>query len=747
MKYFSFVSLFTLTALNAFSQDVLVDTAYRKFNTLVVTNVVNKITERKTRIANEVNAISSEQIKAVNSINTADLLQNTGNLFVNRNYQGGGSPIIRGFEGSRIGLYVDGVRVNNLLFSANQVNNIVNFDQNILENIEILNGPSSTIYGSDALGGVIHLRTKMPELENDTAVGTAFSGNLFAKYNSINKGQTYHADINFGDGRTASLTSISYSMFDDLKMGKSLNPFNKTPLTHDYYVGQVNAKDSMLSNPNNLIQKNSGYNQLNIVEKILFKPEENVSHLFNIQYSQTSAMGNYGQFTEMNYNKLKYAESTIAPQNKFLVAYDFNIVPDSTFFDNLHVGLNLQDIQQGSTNRLANDTTLYSYDDHAQVIGGSLDFIKTIDKNNIRYGFDAQYNSLVSKADPNTTLDSTNHTRQNLNPLGGSLAYNAALYATHTYDINEQLIFTDGLRVGYNGLSAQFGDTASYYHFPTPDKVKQSMPVYSLNAGVVYFPIKSLKLNAIISTGYKAPNVSDLSQVFNSTSGAVIIPNEKLKAENVYNFDLGTTYWYNENIWLENTFFASAISNALSIEKSTYNGKDNANYYYYGSGVSKVPYPSGVYSMQNNSSGIMYGVSTKINVSFAKYWQIVASFNYTHGKFSKPSIVPMSHIPPVFAYFSAKYSKGKYTAVLTANYNGLKALSNYGIRNSDNIIYAQTVGTPAWYILNISTQYNFNDNWHLQAGVDNILDTQYRTFRSGINAPGRNIYVALRFNW
>jgi hemoglobin/transferrin/lactoferrin receptor protein len=94
MKYFSFVSLFTLTALNAFSQDVLVDTAYRKFNTLVVTNVVNKIAERKTRIANEVNAISSEQIKAVNSINTADLLQNTGNLFVNRNYQGGGSPII-----------------------------------------------------------------------------------------------------------------------------------------------------------------------------------------------------------------------------------------------------------------------------------------------------------------------------------------------------------------------------------------------------------------------------------------------------------------------------------------------------------------------------------------------------------------------------------------------------------------------------------------------------------------------------
>ena len=68
MKYFSFVSLFTLTALSAFSQDVLVDTAYRKFNTLVVTNVVNKIAERKTRIANEVNAISSEQIKAVNSI-------------------------------------------------------------------------------------------------------------------------------------------------------------------------------------------------------------------------------------------------------------------------------------------------------------------------------------------------------------------------------------------------------------------------------------------------------------------------------------------------------------------------------------------------------------------------------------------------------------------------------------------------------------------------------------------------------
>jgi hemoglobin/transferrin/lactoferrin receptor protein len=51
---------------------------------------------------------------------------------------------------------------------------------------------------------------------------------------------------------------------------------------------------------------------------------------------------------------------------------------------------------------------------------------------------------------------------------------------------------------------------------------------------------------------------------------------------------------------------------------------------------------------------------------------------------------------------------------------------------------------PAWFTLNLNASYNIHKNIIIQVGIENILDTQYRTFASGINAPGRNFQVAVR---
>jgi hemoglobin/transferrin/lactoferrin receptor protein len=54
---------------------------------------------------------------------------------------------------------------------------------------------------------------------------------------------------------------------------------------------------------------------------------------------------------------------------------------------------------------------------------------------------------------------------------------------------------------------------------------------------------------------------------------------------------------------------------------------------------------------------------------------------------------------------------------------------------------------PAWETYNVKTSVEVYHNATLFAGVENILDTQYRTFSSGINAPGRNIYGGFRYNF
>ena len=70
----------------------------------------------------------------------------------------------------------------------------------------------------------------------------------------------------------------------------------------------------------------------------------------------------------------------------------------------------------------------------------------------------------------------------------------------------------------------------------------------------------------------------------------------------------------------------------------------------------------------------------------------------------------------------------------------------------DNIDYATVKGAdgeglPAWFTLNVKGSYNLSKNFTLQAGIENILDTEYRIFASGINAPGRNVYAAVRVSF
>lgn len=93
------------------------------------------------------------------------------------------------------------------------------------------------------------------------------------------------------------------------------------------------------------------------------------------------------------------------------------------------------------------------------------------------------------------------------------------------------------------------------------------------------------------------------------------------------------------------------------------------------------------------------------------------------------------------------YTINKFNANFTTLYNGWKKLTNYNLLGEDNLQYAIKDGTPAFIVFNIGTQYTVNRYLKIQLGVNNILDTQYRTFASGINGAGRNVYATLRISY
>ncbi|MEY3192590.1 MAG: hypothetical protein RI982_361, partial [Bacteroidota bacterium] len=143
------------------------DTSSKRLQDVVI--YANKFPTLSKNIVQRVVALTDKAL-IQQQANTADILTASGQVFVQKSQAGGGSPVVRGFEASRVLLMVDGVRMNSAIFRAGHLQNIITVDNMILDRVEIIYGPSSTLYGSDALGGVVNLFTKQPQLHKSNLV-------------------------------------------------------------------------------------------------------------------------------------------------------------------------------------------------------------------------------------------------------------------------------------------------------------------------------------------------------------------------------------------------------------------------------------------------------------------------------------------------------------------------------------------------------------------------------------------------
>ena len=257
----------------------------------------NKFAEKQKNLAQKIEVVSSREIDFINAQNTGDLLTNTGKVFVQKSQQGGSSPVIRGFEASRLLLVVDGVRMNNAIYRSGHLQNVLTVDQNMLERIEVLFGPASTLYGSDALGGVIHLFTKRPYLSGNKKLITKHQA--FARYSSANAEKTIHYNGSVGGKKIGWLQSFTFSDFGDMKMGKHYPDKYPDFGRRTHYISRINGIDSIVENPDDRVQKFSGYKQWDITQKIFYKPSDRFSHLVNFQFSNSTNVPRYDRLQDI----------------------------------------------------------------------------------------------------------------------------------------------------------------------------------------------------------------------------------------------------------------------------------------------------------------------------------------------------------------------------------------------------------------------------------------------------------------
>ena len=753
MRKIIFVFLASIAGLCAHAQEPVSDST-RELSEVVIS--ASKFPEKKLNIAQRIDVISSKYISKVNAQNTGDLLMNTGNVFVQKSQQGGSSPVIRGFEASRVLLVVDGVRLNNLIYRAGHLQNAITVDQNMLSSMEVLYGPASTIYGSDALGGVVHFRTKDPVLSNNGT--TLVKGSGFVRYSSANNETTVHEDINLGWKKFAWLQSFTYSDFGDMMMGKNYNDDYLTFGRRDSFMTRINGIDSVVKNPDPQVQKFSGYKQWDLLQKLLFKQSEKVSHSLNVQYSTTTNVPRYDRLQDKRNGTLRYAEWYYGPQERLLAAYDLSIAK-AGWFDNINLNLNYQAIEES---RYTRDYRRYDRLDgrveKVNVAGFVLDTRKIWGSNELTLGADGQFNTLKSTAlrvNINTGASQKLDTRY---PNGDNTQLNAGLFAQHIYKFkNKKLVLNDGLRLQTIRLHSTIADN-SFFSLPFTE-INQNNTTVTGNVGLVYLPVSGTKLSVNFASGFRAPNVDDLAKIFESSTAArqVVVPNAEIKPERTYNIDLGISQTISNSVRIEVSAFYTWFRNALVKAPYRLNGQDSIDY----NGVR-----SQVLANTNANKAYLYGVSAALYATVAKYITFSSQINFTRGRFEtdqnknssvyekqsdgsyalvskKVSSKPLDHIPPVFGKTSISYQKNKVMAEVFALYNGWKKLDQYNADGEDNAQYATADGMPGWITFNLRTSYSFKPVT-LQFAIENIFDRNYRYFASGFSAPGRNFIIAAR---
>lgn len=695
----------------------------------------SKFEEKRKDVAQQIQVVSSKDLAFLNQQTSADVLTQTGNVLVQKSQMGGGSPIIRGFEANKVLLVVDGVRMNNAIYRAGHLQNIITVDNSMLDKTEIAFGPASVVYGSDALGGVVHFYTKQAQLA-DSGKPNLVKANAFMRYSSANNEKTGHVDVNLGFKKFASLTSFTVSDFEDLKTGSNRNPFYGDWGKRPFYVERINNKDSIVKNEDVDLQKKSAYRQYDFLQKFLFQQSRTVSHGLNFQYSTSTDVPRYDRLTEVDgQGRPRSAEWYYGPQKRLFGSYTLGLRNLGKIADQGKVILAIQDIEESRHNRNFNSSNLNHRIEKVAVYSLNVDLARLIGKNEVRYGVEATHNVVNSTANRENIRTGERTPLDTRYPDGGSTMTTAAAYVTHTAELSPKLVLNDGIRYSYISLESKFNDK-TFFPFPY-NSAQQKNSALSGSLGLVYLPGNDWKLSALGSTGFRAPNLDDMGKVFEQSGGGrVMVPNPNLKPEYTYNAELGITKGFYKQTWVQLTGFYTWYQNAITTQNAQFEGKDSVMY---NNTMSKVV------MLTNANRAYLCGFSASLQTDLSPNFGLNGTFNYTYARIKTDTTdYPLDHIPPIYGKVGATWKVKQFKSEFYVLYNGWKRLSEYNLIGEDNIAYATKYGTPGWYTLNLRMSYQVNSYLQVQAAVENILDQHYRMFASGISAPRRNFVLTLR---
>ncbi|GAA4803540.1 TonB-dependent receptor plug domain-containing protein [Litoribaculum gwangyangense] len=717
------------------SNKVYLNSNTQDLNEIVIS--ASKFEQNKRDIPQKIININAKNIEFSNPLTSADLLENTGQVYIQKSQLGGGSPMIRGFSTNRLLITVDGVRMNNAIFRGGNLQNVISVDPFSIQNTEVILGSGSVIYGSDAIGGVMGFYTQKPILSYSDSL--LLKANAIVRYSTASDEKTGHFDFNLGYKKWAFVTNASYSYFGDLRMG-SHGP--KAYLRPEFVVS-TNGNDAVVTNTNPLVQKPTCYTQVNLMQKAHYKPYKNLSFDLGLYYTTTSDYSRYDRLIRYRRGTLRSAEWNYGPQKWLMSNLQVTkLSSNSNLYDKIKATIAYQNFQESRMDRDFQSPIRNMRQEAVDAYSFNLDLEKKLGlKTEFFYGLEYIYNKVKSTGEEENIETNSIIPTVSRYPNGANWQSMAA-YSSIKYQPNTKFVFQSGLRFNHIISKADFTENNTYLNLPFNTSQNEASALTG-TAGISWLPSKMIQWKLNASSAFRAPNIDDIGKVFDSEPGSVVVPNETLRPEYAYGGELGLKLNFNDKVILDMNTYYTYLDNALVRRDFNLNGE------------SEIIYDgelSNVQAIQNASKAWIYGFEVGAKINFTNQLALTSQYNIIGGTEVEGSIeVPVRHVAPNFGNTHIVWSSGDLKLDFFANYNG--ELSFYQLAPSEiekDYIYALDANgnpySPSWYTINLRTQYQVTNSTTVTASLENISDQRYKTYSSGIAAAGRNFVVSLKYS-
>ncbi len=693
--------------------------------------------QSKVTIPSNIVSVSPREVALQNPQTAADLLGLSGKVFIQKSQQGGGSPMIRGFATNRLIYTVDGVRMNTAIFRGGNIQNVINLDPFATESTEVLFGPGSVIYGSDAIGGVMSFQTLTPRLSiSDSPLIT---GKAVIRYGSANKEKTGHLDVNVGWKKWALVTSLSSWDFDDLRQGSH----GPDDYIKDFYVRRQDSTDVVITQNDPLLQVPSGYSQVNLMQKVRFNPNENWDFQYGFHYSETSPYGRYDRHNRLRNGLPRYAEWDYGPQKWMMNNFSLSHDAYSDAYDQVVLRVAHQAFEESRISRNLNNPAREVRTEKVQAYSVNLDFHKAVwEKHKLYYGLEWVLDDVASTGRDEDISAGTSAVGPSRYPQ--ATWSSLAAYVSDEYLISERWTLQAGMRYNFFSLDADFSTNAAFYPFPF-SQARISDGSLTGHVGAVYRPEPSWVLKGSLATAFRSPNIDDVGKVFDSEPGAVTIPNPDLKAEYALNADLGMAKVVDDWLKLEFSAYYTRLNNAMVRRDYQLGGQDSI---VYDGTMSRVQ------AIQNAAVADVYGIQAGVELKLPAGFGFSTDLNWQQGEeeLDNGTRSPTRHAAPFFGVSRLTYRADRLELQLNTQYQGNRSAADLPVeeRAKDEIYAKDAQGenyAPAWYTLNLKAHYALSETFSVGAGLENLTDQRYRPYSSGLSGAGRNFILSFQANF